>query len=124
MLFVDATEKVIFRCVRDFHVVEFSDGQRLGFVNEDGIIDISIIDKIPIDHLGITMPLALANHLQLSQHVEMFRCSEVIIDGNEDRWVDIDGEGINLGRTISFVNNPRSVKVYGRNMKELLIVRT
>lgn len=91
---------------------------------DDGIIDISIIDKVPLDHVAITAPLALTNHLQLSQHVEMFRTKEVTIEGNLDKWVDIDGEGINIGRTIHFVNSPRSVKVYGRDPQQTLIVRT
>lgn len=91
---------------------------------DDGIIDISIVDKIPLDHVAITAPLAFTNHLQLSQHVEMFRTREVVIEGNTDRWVDIDGEGINMGRTVRFVNLPASVKVYGRNMRQPLIIRT
>lgn len=91
---------------------------------DDGIIDISIVDKIPIDHVAITAPLALTNHLQLSQHVEMFRTHEVVIEGNIDRWVDIDGEGISLGRTVRFVNHPKSVRVYARDLNQLLIVRT
>ena len=90
----------------------------------DGIIDISIVDKIPLDHATITMQLALTNHLQLSQHVEMFRSTEVLIDGNDDRWVDIDGEGINIGRTVHFVNLPHSVHVFGRDPMQTLIVRT
>ena len=90
---------------------------------DDGIIDISIVDKIPIDHLPITAPLALTNHLQLSQHVEMFRTSEVLIEGNDDKWVDIDGEGINLGRAVRFVNQPRSVRVYARDIHRPLIIR-
>ena len=90
----------------------------------DGIIDISIIDRVPLDHVAITAPLALTNHLQLSQHVEMFRTREVTIEGNVDRWVDIDGEGINIGRTVHFVNQPQSVHVYGRDPLQTLIVRT
>ena len=90
---------------------------------DDGIIDISIVDKIPIDHVAITAPLALTNHLQLSQHVEMFRTPEVLIEGNDDKWVDIDGEGINLGRAVRFVNQPRSVRVYARDIHRPLIIR-
>jgi diacylglycerol kinase family enzyme len=91
---------------------------------DDGIIDISIIDKVPLDHVAITAPLALTNHLQLSQHVEMFRTNEVTIEGNLDKWVDIDGEGIKIGRTAHFVNYPKSVKVFGRDPQQTLIVRT
>lgn len=91
---------------------------------DDGIIDISIIDKVPLDHMPITAPLALTNHLQISQHVEMFRTKEVTIEGNVDKWVDIDGEGINIGRTVHFVNQPQSVNVFGRDPLQTLIVRT
>jgi YegS/Rv2252/BmrU family lipid kinase len=91
---------------------------------DDGLIDISIIDKVPIDHVPITAPLAFTNHLDLSQHVEMFRTPEVLIEGNADRWVNIDGEGINVGTTVHFVNHPKSVKIYARDLNQLLIVRT
>ena len=87
---------------------------------DDGIIDISIVDKIPLDHATITMPLALTNHLDLSQHVEMFRAPEVLIEDNVDKWVDIDGEGINIGRTVHFVTHPKSVNIYARDPKNPL----
>ncbi len=91
---------------------------------DDGLIDISIIDKVPLDHVPITAPLAFTNHLDLSQHVEMFRTKEVLIEGNLDRWVNIDGEGINIGTSVRFVNHPRSIKLYARDLNQLLIVRT
>lgn len=91
---------------------------------DDGLIDVSIIDKVPLDHVPITAPLAFTNHLNLSQHVEMFRTSEVLIEGNLDKWVNIDGEGENIGNTVHFVNHPKSVKIYARDVKQALIVRT
>ena len=91
---------------------------------DDGLIDISIIDKVPLDHVPITAPLAFTNHLDLSQHVEMFRTKELLIEGNADRWVNIDGEGINIGTTVHFVNHPKSVRIYARDINQLLIVRT
>lgn len=88
---------------------------------DDGMLDISIIDKVPLDHVPITAPLAFTNHLDLSQHVEMFRAKEVIIEGNKDRWVNLDGEAENLGTTVRFVVNPLSVKMYGRDMKKKIL---
>lgn len=90
---------------------------------DDGLIDISIIDKVPLDHVPITAPLAFTNHLDLSQHVEMFRTSELIVEGNRDRWVNIDGEGINIGNAVRFVNHPRSINIYARDLKQPLIIR-
>ena len=118
--------------VRNAWLIALQNSDRIGYNMpvsptarlDDGIIDISIIDKVPIDHVAITAPLAMTNHLQLSQHVEMFRTREVTVEGNLDKWVDIDGEGINIGRTVHFVNQPQSVKVYARDLNQLLIVRT
>lgn len=81
---------------------------------DDGLIDISIIEKIPIDHIAITAPLAFMKHIDLSQHVETIKAKDILIEGNVDKWVNIDGEGINVGKTVHFVNHPHSVKIYGR----------
>ena len=90
---------------------------------DDGLLDISILDKVPIDHLPITAPLAFTNHLDLSQHVEMFKAKDVLIEGNADRWVNLDGEGENIGTSVHFVVHPQSVKIYARDMKQLLITK-
>ena len=80
----------------------------------DGLIDISIIDKIPLAHILITAPMAFMNLLDHSQHVETFRAKDILIEGNVHKWVNIDGEGENLGNTLHFVNHPNSVKIFGR----------
>lgn len=87
---------------------------------DDGLMDISIIDKVPLDHVAITAPLAFSNHLDLSQHVEMFRTKDLIIEGNADKWVNLDGEGENIGSTVHFVMHPKSVKIYARDLKNPL----
>ena len=87
---------------------------------DDGLLDISIIDRIPLDHLPISVPLILTNHIELSEHVEMFKAKEIIVEGNLDKWVNIDGEGENVGTTVRFTNHPQSVKIYARNAKSPL----
>lgn len=88
---------------------------------DDGLIDISIVDKIPIGHVPITGPLVYANHFELSQHVEMFKAHEVHVSGNVDCWVNIDGEGENVGTELHFVNHQQSLKIMKRDMKKPLI---
>ena len=89
----------------------------------DGLIDISIVDKIPIEHVPITGPLVYANHFELSQHVEMFRAHEVYVEGNIDKWVNIDGEGENAGKELHFVNHHNSLKVMMRDTSKPLIIQ-
>ena len=88
---------------------------------DDGLIDISIVDKIPIGHVPITGPLVYANHFELSQHVEMFKAHEVHVSGNVDCWVNIDGEGENVGTELHFVNHQQSLKIMKRDMNKPLI---
>ena len=88
---------------------------------DDGLIDISIVDKIPLEHLPVTGPLVYANHFELSQHVEMFKAHEIFVAGNVDKWVNIDGEGENVGNELHFVNHTRSLKILKRDMKRALI---
>ena len=88
---------------------------------DDGLIDISIVDKIPIGHVPITGPLVYANHFELSQHVEMFKAHEVFVAGNIDRWVNIDGEGENVGTELHFVNRQQTLKILKRDMRRRLL---
>ncbi|MCQ2261293.1 MAG: hypothetical protein MJZ77_07895 [Bacteroidales bacterium] len=88
---------------------------------DDGLIDISIVDKIPIEHVPITGPLVYANHFELSQHVEMFKAHEIWVAGNIDKWVNIDGEGENVGTELHFVNHQQSLSIMKRDMKRSLI---
>ena len=78
----------------------------------DGLLDVTILDKVPIDHLPITAPLAFTRLLDHSQHAEMFRSKELHVEGNLHKWVNIDGEGENLGKELHFVVHPDSVKIY------------
>lgn len=89
----------------------------------DGLIDISIVDKIPIEHVPITGPLVYANHFELSQHVEMFKAHDVMVTGNVDKWVNIDGEAENCGKELHFVNHQNSLKILTRDIKIPLIVK-
>lgn len=83
---------------------------------DDGLLDITILDRIPPDHLAITVPLAFTKLFDLSGHVEILKAREVIIEGNLDKWVNVDGEGENIGKTLHFKNLPASIPVYARNM--------
>lgn len=88
---------------------------------DDGLIDISIVDKIPIGHVPITGPLVYANHFELSQHVEMFKAHEIFVTGNVDRWVNIDGEAESLGDGLHFVNHQKTLSIMMRDIKRPLI---
>ena len=78
---------------------------------DDGLIDVCIVDRIPLHHLALTAPLLYLNHFELSQHVEMFKAREVTVYNNEEEWVNIDGEGEHIGKELHFRNIPKSLKI-------------
>ena len=78
---------------------------------DDGLIDVCIVDRIPLLHLPLTAPLIYLNHFELSQHVEIFKAREVIVHNNTERWVNIDGEGECIGTELHFRNFRKSLKV-------------
>lgn len=90
---------------------------------DDGLIDISIVDKIPLEHIPVTAPLMYANHFELSQHVEIFKASEIWVTGNVDQWVNIDGEGENVGQELHFVNHHKTLKVLKRDTSRPILIR-
>ena len=78
---------------------------------DDGLIDVCIVDRIPLLHLPLTAPLLYLNHFELSQHVEFFKAHEVTVFNNDERWVNIDGEGEMVGSELHFNNVRKSLRV-------------
>lgn len=78
---------------------------------DDGLIDVCIVDRIPLLHLPLTAPLLYLNHFELSQHVEYFKAHEVTVYNNDEKWVNIDGEGERIGTELHFYNTRKSLKV-------------
>ncbi len=78
---------------------------------DDGLIDVCIVDKIPLIHLPLTAPLLYLNHFELSQHVEYYKAHEVTVYNNDDEWVNVDGEGEKVGKELNFRNVQRSLKI-------------
>lgn len=103
--------------------ISFANSNQFGFNTaiaplaklDDGLIDICIVDKIPIAHLPLTAPLVYMNHFQYSQHVEMYKAKEVIVYNNDYKWVNIDGEGERVGTELRFKNNPGSLNIICRD---------
>ena len=99
--------------------ISFANSNQFGFNTaiaplaklDDGLIDVCIVDRIPLSHLPLTAPLLYLNHFELSQHVEIFKASEVTVYNNEEEWVNIDGEGEHIGEELHFHNLRKSLKI-------------
>lgn len=106
--------------------ISFANSNQFGFNTaiaplaklDDGLIDVCIVGRIPLIHLPLTAPLVYMNHFEQSQHVEIFKAHEVKVLNNADEWVNIDGEGEQIGRELHFVNNHKVLTVICRNPQE------
>jgi YegS/Rv2252/BmrU family lipid kinase len=78
---------------------------------DDGLLDICIVDKIPLAHLPLTAPLVYLNHFNLSQHVEILKAKEVIVLDNDYQWVNVDGEGLRVGKELQFTVHHKALNI-------------
>ncbi|MBR1644740.1 MAG: NAD(+)/NADH kinase [Bacteroidales bacterium] len=109
--------------VRKAWFISFANSNQFGYNTaiaplarlDDGLIDVCIVDKIPLVHLPLTAPLVYLNHFELSQHVEIFKAHEVRVLDNDYRWVNIDGEGIKVAKELHFVNHHKTLNIICRD---------
>lgn len=119
-LYIDGSEVPI---ERNAWFIAFANSNQFGYnvaiapraKLDDGFIDIAIVHKIPLEHVPITGPLVYTHLLQWSQHVEFIKAKSVTVTGNVDKWVNIDGEGENVGHELHFINCPKSLQVLSRS---------
>lgn len=103
--------------------ISFANSNQFGFNTavaplaklDDGLIDVCIIEKIPLAHIPLTAPLIYLNAFQYSQHVEIFKAKEVIVHNNNYKWVNIDGEGEKVGEELYFRNINKSLNIICRD---------
>lgn len=78
---------------------------------QDGLIDVCMVEKVPPLHLPLTVELLYAKHFEKSQHVEIIQAKEVTVLNNQLRWINFDGEALELEPELHFKVNEKSLKV-------------
>ncbi|MDY5969336.1 MAG: diacylglycerol kinase family lipid kinase [Bacteroidales bacterium] len=100
-------------------IVSFANSNQFGYNTaiaplaqlDDGLLDICVVNKIPLAHLPLTAPLVYLNKFDMSQHVEIFKAKEVTVLNNDYRWVNVDGEGLRIGDKLHFKVLPKSLNL-------------
>lgn len=77
----------------------------------DGIIDISIVKKIPLYSILHFAYQLFTRSILNSEYVDCVKAKEIKILDNVDEWVNVDGEPYKLGKDLSIIVNPNSLKV-------------
>lgn len=84
----------------------------------DGLIDVCIVDLIPIIHLPIIAHLVLARKFDLSKHVEIIKAKSIKIYNNDYEWVNLDGEAVKMGKEIDININNKKLNIICPHGKE------
>lgn len=77
----------------------------------DGLIDVCIVDPIPLVHLPIIAQLVYTRHFDLSQHVEIIKAKNVEVHNNDYGWVNIDGEAVKMGNNLKISVNSKNLNI-------------
>ena len=85
---------------------------------KDGLIDVCIVEQIPIIHMPIIAQLVYTKHFDLSQHVEIIKAKHVKVYNNEYEWVNLDGEAVKMGGELDISINSNSLKIICPDGKE------
>lgn len=78
---------------------------------DDGLMDICIVQKIPLYSIPFTAPLLFIKQVHRSTFVNIIKAKEVTVQTDKTLVVNIDGEPISMKGPLNFCINPHSLKV-------------
>lgn len=77
----------------------------------DGLLDVCIIDKIPFFEVGLLSLLLFLRKIEVSKHVDIIKCKEIVIQQNKKRVIHVDGDPMHFEKRLHIKVNPLSLKV-------------
>jgi len=80
-------------------------------VINDGLLDVCLIDKIPVFEAPLLSLLLFLRRIDVSKRIEIFKTSELTILQNKNRVVHIDGDPQNFTKKLQIKVKPLSLKV-------------
>jgi len=78
---------------------------------DDGLVDVVIVQKVPIIEAPHILGLLWRNKLVTSGYVEEIKAREITIVRNRNKNINLDGEPVKLGKDITIRVNPTSLKM-------------
>lgn len=113
-LWIDGTryrEKVLF--------ISFANSNQFGYnayiaptaEPDDGLIDICMVRKIPMAKVAILVNLLFMKQIDKSKYVRIVKGKQVLLKGNSNGIVNLDGEMEHLGEELEVVIRPKSLNV-------------
>ncbi len=78
---------------------------------DDGLMDICIVQKIPLYSIPFVAPLLFIRQVHKSTFVNIIKAKQATLNTTETLFVNIDGEPVSLQGPLNFCVNPHSLKV-------------
>jgi YegS/Rv2252/BmrU family lipid kinase len=78
---------------------------------DDGLMDICVVQKIPLYSIPFVAPLLFIKQVHRSTFVNIVKAKEVVVKTKKTLIVNIDGEPVSLKGPLHFCINPHSLKV-------------
>lgn len=90
---------------------------------DDGMLEVSIVKKVPIMLLPWTAQLLFMKNFDKSIFVTTYKAKEVKVYDNDAKLVNLDGESVKMDKELHFSIVPKSLNVlipenYGKERKE------
>lgn len=78
---------------------------------DDGLIDVCIVHKVPLIELPIIAHLLYWNQIDKSKYVEIIKAREIKVLQNRNRYINLDGESVKLGKQLNIQIDPMSLNI-------------
>lgn len=99
--------------------IAFANSDQFGFKTsiapkarvDDGMLDVVIAQKPQIIELPYLASLLYWRKIEQSRHISSYRTDRLKIRTKRNRWVNLDGNPIKLGKSLEVCINPASLKI-------------
>lgn len=78
---------------------------------EDGLIDVCILKKIPVVELPLLAQLLFIKQIHRTKYVKIIQAKHIIVERKRNRYINLDGESVKLGKRLEITVNPKSLNL-------------
>jgi len=78
---------------------------------DDGLIDVCIVQKVPLYEIPIIAHLLYWNRIDQSKYVEILKARKVELVQKRNRYINLDGESVKTGRKLLIEIDPLSLNI-------------
>lgn len=78
---------------------------------DDGLVDVCIAHKVPLIELPIIAHLLYWNQIGKSKYVEIIKARKIEVLQNRNRYINLDGEAVKLGKHLKINIDPMSLNI-------------